>query len=71
MTAAAHGSGARWRRRRAAERGASTAAAHGSGARWRRAAERGASTWGGGAAAAEVEAAEGGSEWRKKERAGA
>ena len=27
--------------------------------------------WGGGAAAAEVEAAEGGSEWRKIERAGA
>jgi len=53
-----HGSGARWRRCRAAERGASTAAAHGSGARWRRAAERGASTWGGGTAAVEVEAAD-------------
>ena len=46
-------------------------AEHGSGARWCRATERGASTWGGGAAAAEVEAAEGGSEWRKMERAGA
>ena len=33
-------------------------AAHGSGARLRRAAERGASTWGGGAVAAEVEVAD-------------